>query len=139
MITDTFEVHHTPPPLSFATFKLFSLFYYNNYKVHSTKMIMCTLDLISFIISYFQPNRLQFSVLCLSYPTRRIISRMPRQEINDVTRDIQAWGHGVKKTTNFNLLLIVRVPILPLHRQYCTLCNATFLYLLPLHRQYCAK
>ena len=87
MITDTFEVHHTPPPLSFATFKLFSLFYYNNYKVHSTKMIMCTLDLISFIISYFQPNRLQFSVLCLSYPTRRIISRMPRQEINDVK-----WG-----------------------------------------------
>ena len=85
MITDTFEVHHTPPPLSFATFKLFSLFYYNNYKVHSTKMIMCTLDLISFIISYFQPNRLQFSVLCLSYPTRRIISRMPRQEINDVS------------------------------------------------------
>ena len=49
------------------------------------------------------------------------------------------YDHGAQNAANFKSFIIVRRSILPLHRQYCALCNATFLYLLPLHRQYCAK
>ena len=92
------------------------MFYYNNYKSTFNQNDNVYFRFNFFYNKYCQPNRLQFSVLCLSYQTPLDISRLPRHKLNNVETFIVYFHSRMRRLTN--ILVYTRLCRIP-RSAYC--------------------